>query len=286
MHAAALRTLPGPDRGSPRRRRTVVAEADGHVSGVVTVAERPVHGGLLTCALYVAPTARRRGIGGALLRAALELRPDTRPMAGHARPDDAAVTRLAAQFGGRVLQYCPAPYVAPDSAEVRAWVDEHPAPTGCVVRPLSEVATPTAERALVSCYLWQHENWAPVTDLPGLRRYAADLVADADDECSMVCERAGEPTALAYLLPGWDDVPVVLAETVRRGEPDGRAQLAAALAALLSAAAQGNITELFLDGHDTDVHLRPIVDRLPTLRTDPFVLMEATRSGSPPAACS
>jgi hypothetical protein len=79
----------------------------------------------------------------------------------------------------------------------------------------------------------------------------------------------GRLAAFAGVLLDPGGTPAIVAETVRRDEPDGTALVAAVLADSLRRSAEALIREVDLDGHVTDPHLHPVTQTFPPdLRTD------------------
>jgi len=73
--------LHGADQVWPELRRTLVAIAGGGAMiGCASVAVNVLHSGRLPCAVEVAPHARRRGVGSALLSAIDAARPGAEPL--------------------------------------------------------------------------------------------------------------------------------------------------------------------------------------------------------------
>jgi hypothetical protein len=66
----------------------------------------------------------------------------------------------------------------------------------------------------------------------------------------------------------------VVAETLDEAEPFGSELLADAVATVLRTAARYADAHVEFDGHLTDPHLQPVVDRIPHLTANPIDLIE------------
>ena len=83
---------------------------------------------------------------------------------------------------------------------------------------------------------------------------------------------AGWP-ALAFAFP-CDDGLEIVAETIRPTQPQGEELVAGAVATLLERFARCGGSRVYLDGHVTDPHLQPVLDRIPHSGTTPLDLSE------------
>lgn len=106
-----------------RRTRIAVDDCDRMI-GCASIVHNPLHPTWLPCAIGVAPTWRRRGIGTALLQAAKELRDNvSRPLSTKARASDAAATAFLTGQGGLAYQSCSAAVIDADDPSALRWVN-------------------------------------------------------------------------------------------------------------------------------------------------------------------
>jgi hypothetical protein len=100
------------------------------------------------------------------------------------------------------------------------------------------------------------------------------VVGGADVELSVYATRDREPCATAWAYPEPTGTVTVVAETTHRDEPDAVGVLAATLAACVRNLAAAGITDVLVDGHDTDPHLVPVVATMPPCPRTPLLLVE------------
>lgn len=265
--------LHGPARDGERWRRTLLADSDGRLVGAGTIARNRIHPGRYNLAIEVAAPYRRRGIGGVLLAALRELRPEPLPLATKLRESDPAAMAFLRTGGGRVYQRCPAVRPIPASAEITDWCRHQLAPTGTELVSPAGVSQMKLAEFFGHQYLWMHEQWSPADPGP-LRELAQDMVAEADPGLSVLAVHAGGVAAIAWAFPEGDGSVTIVCETLRRDTPEGVPVVAAALARCLQKLAAAGISRVELDGHVTDPHLAPVVDTLPAQPSDPLLLVE------------
>jgi GNAT superfamily N-acetyltransferase len=274
MRADATGWVPhGPPRDGDRWRRTLVADLDGQVVGAATAARHRLHPGRHAFAVQVAPTHRRRGIGRNLVDHLRQVTPDGLPLTAKMLAADPAANGLLGAVGGRVFQSCPSPRPDPTSTAVRDWSAAQPAPAGVSVLSMADLSAAARVDAWVDMYLWVHEAWAPA-DPDVLREMSPAVVAGTDPALSVYATRDGEPCATAWAIPEPDGTVIVATETTHRDEPDAVSVLAATLAACLRNLAAAGITDVLIDGHDSDPHLVPVIATMPPCPRTPLLLVE------------
>ncbi|MEO8889856.1 MAG: GNAT family N-acetyltransferase [Jatrophihabitantaceae bacterium] len=273
LWAAQGHRLHGPDRDGARRRRTLIATEADRVVGAVTVARNEIHPGRLSCGVEVAAGHRRRGIGRALIQAALATRPDPLPLVGKVRVRDASAMALGRAVGASTYQRCPDPTVDPTDNRLAQWIHAQAAPSDVDVRGLAGEAPDVLARAFADLYLWVHERWSRVGSRAALAQIAAATVAEADLGLSAGGWAEGRLAAVVFAFDDGESIQLV-AETLRRDTPDGIALLAATVAATLDRARSRSIGAVSFDGHDDDPHLAPVLASLPIVSADPLLLLE------------
>jgi hypothetical protein len=127
--------------------------------------------------------------------------------------------------------------------------------------------------AWVSMYLWVHESWSPA-DPDVLHEMSPAMVARADAALSVYAARDRQPCATAWAFPEPTGTVIVGAETTHRDEPEAVGVLAATLAACLRNLAAAGITDVLIDGHDSDPHLVPVIATMPPCPRTPLLLVE------------
>ncbi|SDG31826.1 GNAT family N-acetyltransferase [Klenkia brasiliensis] len=252
--------LHGEDRDGDRWRRTLVAVEDGEPVGAVTVARNRVHPGRWIVSIEVAPARRRRGLGTLLLDLARELRPDDRPLSAKVRPHRAGGA-FARAAGARTYQHCECAQVRPEARASTALT-------------LTERPVPDLGALLSAQYRWVHAAWSPLDE--GMAGWLGGaLAADVLSDLSAVSWAGGRPAALAVAFPGAPHL-ALLAETVDEHQLDGDRHLEAAVHRALTACAQAGVELVEFDGHVTDPHLHPLLQRLPRAGEDPLHLVEVS----------
>lgn len=259
-----FQSLHGPNHEQPFR-RTLIAERDGTLVGVATLAERSLHPQRDACAIDVHPAFRRQGVGSALLGSLRELHPMRFPvMTKHALTTVSlpAIHFLAAHRA-TVYQVVPGFTIDLDRATSRPG-SAHP--LGITITSMRDIPPETIELIFVAMYHWTHEHWNPVSSRAELQTAARREVTDVDPALSSIAWRNGEAVAAVFVFPGNDGEAEIAAETVHRDAPDGHRILNAALQHAIECARAAGFRRLLFDGHVSDPHLYPIVDRLATDR--------------------
>lgn len=265
--------LHGPDQdGTDWRWTRVAVDARDTMIGCASVVHNALHPDRLPCAIEVAPTWRRRGIGTALMDAVKVLRSnDARSLSTKARATDTAATAFLTSQGGVVYQRCPAAVIDAHEPSVRRWADAQRL-TGCT--DLTQMSLEQLSEAFSTQYLWTHRSWSPVGDLDALAATAAAEMVDLDRALSAAVWHDGALAAVVFAFRTSTQVEVV-AETLDEAEPDGEYRLAQAFAFMLRAVRrQPHCHVVAVDGHVTDPHLQPVLCSIPTLNTNPLHLFE------------
>lgn len=265
--------LHGAARDGQGWRRTLVAEIAGHLVGAVTVARNRVHPGRYNVAVEVDAAQRGRGVGRTLVERARRLVPEPLPLAAKLRASDASGLALLHHFGGRVYQRCPGLCPDPTSAEVAAWAAGVVPDRDAMVRPLSDLPREDWVELWVSQYLWVHQDWSPAAEGP-LRELAQYLTAEANPERTSTIIRGDRVNAVAWVFDGLSGTAEVVAETIERQAPRGVTDVAACLSRSLLRLAQGGVSKAEIDGHTSDRHLAPVLDRFPNVPREPLDLVE------------
>lgn len=265
--------LHGPDRdGTDWRRTRVAVDARDRMIGAASIVHNPLHPGRYPCAIEIAPTWRRRGIGTALLDTVKELRGNvSRPLSTKARVSDSAATAFLTSQGGFVYQRCPAAVLDAHDPSVQRWINAQSS-IGCT--DLTHLSTGELSAAFSTQYLWTHRSWSPVGDLDALAAAAKVEMADLDRALSAGAWHGGRLAAVAFAFRAATHIEVV-AETLDEAEPDGEQRLARAIAfTLRTVRRQPDCHVVAVDGHATDPHLQPVLDSIPALTTNPLHLIE------------
>lgn len=268
MHA-----MHGPNRESPRWRRTRVAVLDEEIVGAVSIGVNQVHGGRLNGALEVSPSHRRQGIGRVLLAAGRDLRESDLPIMSKVRPDNAAAADFLDSVGGSLVQQCRGERVDPADPRVRDWCTA-PIPVADIrVTSLEGVAPSMAASAYAEMYRWVHESWSPVTSEGALRDMSEVMAGELVPELSAGAWRGQDLLALVCAFAEPDGANLLVAETARRSQRDGAAVLALAIAHAMTEAGRAKVRYVEFDGHVDDPHLSEVLESLPQCGSNPLLLV-------------
>jgi hypothetical protein len=279
--AEALKAF-GSAHGAPvdgaRWRRTLVAEVDGAVVGAGSLRRSPMHRDVCVLEIDTAEAAGGlRQLGPPLYEGLLRLRPE--PWSVHWRAMASRPERLefAQAAGFEVLIHCPSPRVDPTSEEVRRWIAEYENAPDAVVHSAESCSTDELLDAWAGSYSWVHASWSPVTSFEAVREtLAASQLPGVDRSLSAVAVRSDRIVALALVSPDvWDGRTFVIAETVHRDQPDGRALVGAVMAASLRRLGESGRTAVEFEGHTIDPHYAPLAATLPTTGADPLTILRA-----------
>jgi GNAT superfamily N-acetyltransferase len=265
--------LHGPDRDGTDWRRTRIAVDDrDRMIGCASIVQNPLHPARFPCAIEVAPTWRRQGVGTALLNAVKELRGTvSRPLSTKARASDTAAMAFLTGQGGRVYQSCSAAVIDADDLSVQRWANAQSA-TGCT--DLAHLSLEQLSAAFSTQYLWTHSSWSPVGDLAALAAAATAEMVDLDRALSAAAWHGGRLAVVVFAFRTPTHIEVV-AETLDEAEPDGERRLAQSIAFVLRAVRrQPHCHMVAVDGHVTDPHLQPVLGSIPALTTNPLHLIE------------
>lgn len=260
----------GQDEDGPRWRRTLVAiDHSDHVVGCASVAVNQVHSSRLPCAIDVAPSCRRRGVGGLLLAEIMRQRPYVAPLSTKVRPLNVAAQAFIAQAGGTAYQRCPGAVIDPADTCVARWAQSQ-ATNRCA--SFSDQSAEALTSAFAEQYWWVHQRWSPVKDSAVLQKMAAEEIAEIDPAVSAGTWSDGRLVAAAFAFPVASGFEVV-AETVVEDYPQGVDVLGEAIAAVVRAAGrQGALLQF--DGHVSDPHLHRVISTLPWCHSEPLDLIE------------
>lgn len=264
--------LHGPDREGGEWCRTRVAiDPGGQMIGCATVTLSALHGGRLPCAVEVAPHARRRGLGRALIGEMKALRiSKTTPLSSKVRQRDSAAVAFVSAVGGRAYECSPGIVINVDDSDVQRWAQSRSS-SGC--RTLEDTSPEELSHAFAALYEWIHRPWSPVTSNAVLTTVAALEVADIDRACSAGVWSGGRLVAAAFAFPALVGFEVV-AETTRGDQDGGIDAVADAVATVIRTVRRRGESLLSFDGHMSDPHLQPVLARLPHAETDPRYLVE------------
>lgn len=275
LFAAQYHPMHGPDRdGELWRRSRVAVSPDGNVVGAISVLRNPSHSGRFSVSLEVRPDHRRQGIGTALVEVARGLRSEPLPLSAKAHTTDLAAMALLQAVGGRIYQQCPGRRPDPTSPEIRSWAGTQAVPGGVRLDPLNGVTADALAVAWVAQYLWSHEAWSPVTSPDTLAQRLREGLADLDPATSTGAWIGDELVATNLVLREPDGAVTLVAETIRRDQPDGVRLVAAALARCMTLLGDAAVTNVLIDGHESDLHLAPVLATLPPTPAEPLLLVE------------
>jgi GNAT superfamily N-acetyltransferase len=260
----------GPDRATEDGRwsRTLVAEVAGEIVGAATLVEHRVHRQRYPCTVDVRSTVRRRGIGSELIRGLREVRPDNRALDARVRTDDERGYGFCRAVGFVPYVECPLWRLdlAPPVVDVLA---DHAVRSGVEWRSLADASDSTILDMWVDVYEWIHADWSPIHSRDIARTVLMEGLPAVDRAASTVAIRAGRPVALALVVES-----VVIAETIRRDEPDGHGLVAGAVASALRTVADRGVSAVIFDGHAVDPHLPAVLTGLPTTSNGRLLFME------------
>lgn len=264
--------LHGPDREGPEWCRTRVAiDPEGQMIGCATITLSALHGSRLPCAVEVAPHARRRGLGRALIAEMKALRMSrTTPLSSKVRQSDSAAMGFVSAVGGRAYECSPGIVIDVGDSEIQRWAQSRSS-SSC--RTLEGSSPLELSDAFAALYEWIHRPWSPVTSSAVLTSVAALEVADVDRACSAGVWSGGQLVAVAFAFPA----PVgfeVVAETTRGGEDGGIEAVADAVAMVIRSVRRRGQSLVSFDSHRSDPHLQPVLARLPHAKDDPRYLVE------------
>ncbi len=132
----------------------------------------------------------------------------------------------------------------------------------------------TLVAAFADLYAWTHRDWSPVTNTNELMEASRHEIAQVDRALSTGVWVDGHLAAIALAFP--DDAGIeVVAETVRPTQTRGEELVVSVLTTLLDTLARrGASSRVQFDGHVTDPHLQPVLDRIPREDAKPVDLIE------------
>jgi len=271
--------LHGPDRDGPDWRRTRVAVDDRDTMiGCASIVHNPLHPTRFPCAIEVAPTWRRRGIGAALLDTVKQLRGNaSHPLSTKARASNTTAMAFLTSQGGLVYQTCPAAVIDANDPAVQRWAAHAQSATGCT--DLTDLSSEQLRVAFSTQYEWTHRSWSPVGDHAALAAAAAAEMTDLDRTLSTAAWHGDRLAAIVFAFRTPTHIEAthieVVAETLSEEEPGGEQRLAQAMAFTLRAVRrQPHSHMVAVDGHVTDPHLQPVLGSIPALTTNPLHLIE------------
>ncbi len=125
----------------------------------------------------------------------------------------------------------------------------------------------------VEQHLWVHADWSPAAPGP-LRDLAGDIVLEVDPSLSVVTRSRNAVDRVAWAFAEADGSCSILCQTTRRETAEGQAKVARALARCLENLAAQDVDRVDIDGHETDVHLAPVLRTLPHVPSSPVHLIE------------
>ncbi|AQT77991.1 hypothetical protein B1R94_00175 [Mycolicibacterium litorale] len=265
------------DDGVQWRRSRIAIDRTDAVIGAATVITNPLHAGRMPCAIEVAPSWRRRGVGSLLLEQMRNLRPDTsRPLSTKLRPDAPAMAFID-RIGGRVYQRCAGVVIDASHPSVRQWAGAQPK-ANCT--DLAALDTDMLVTAFANLYTWSHRSWSPVTDIYELMEVSRQDITHVDRMASSGAWADGQLAALALAFPSDDGIDVV-AETIhpRTSHFRGQELVASALATVLETLTSRGGGHVYIDGHLTDPHLQPVLDLIREPTPTPSTSSKSTEDG-------
>lgn len=264
---------PLPDEDGPHWRRTRVAVADEQIVGIARIALSATTDSYF-CEIDVLPDHRRQGIGTQLYAAVHQLSDPRFPVLARAM-DSFPLRRLFAEsLGCSVAVHCPSPWIDPPSPQARSWVAEQQLPEGHRTTVVDDQPSDAVKDAWVASCSWAYQTFGTVHPdrLPQeWDRYSKGI----DPTVSTVTLDRGD-TIVAFSLvspDAWDGRTFVVAETVRRDQPDGSRLLGATVAASISALAERGTRRVQLEGHSTDPHIPDVMRSLPPAGSDPMDIL-------------
>jgi GNAT superfamily N-acetyltransferase len=156
-----ISAIHGPDMEDDGRwRRTLVYESSGQVLGVGTSLGSPRHPSRYFVVVLVAPEARRRRVGNAVLEALVGLG-DGRPLLARVRETDAAGLSFLRAQGFGLLMRSRVGVVDPRDPGAAQWITA--APSLPVEGGLEREELAFAHE---EAYAVEHANWSPTTERP------------------------------------------------------------------------------------------------------------------------
>lgn len=240
------------DRWRDVHTRSAVTVLDGAIVAVGLIWTSRVHGDRYWCDLVVDPGRRRRGIGSAMLEHLIALRASDLALMTRGFVDDSRLC-FADTVGARTIQIVPPSRV----------LTEHRTALRPVagIRAGDEVAWGDLLAANAATYEWTHASWSPVCG-----DFAEALSEDLEDELdleatSVAIDVDGQIRAIAMVYRD-SEPPIITAETVHPGDPEGERLVEAVVRRALDILAARGILEVDFDGHVTDPHLMPVWARL------------------------
>lgn len=251
-----------------RSRRTLVFARDDEVLGAGTLLATARHPSCYFVVVLVAPKARRRGVGSALLSALVGLG-DGRPLLARVRETDAPGLAFLRTHGFGVLMRSRVGVVDPHDPHVQAWI-------AATSPGQIESSTSRNELAIAheDAYATEHARWSPTTQRPleeSLRLFCGESWLS---ETARVVRNGGRIAAVGGLhgpplAPSATELFLIAGSAI-----DDSAALRAVVAAELELARTlGAVVSIEAD--DANAPLSLILDELPATM-EPTLLLLST----------
>ncbi|MFE4226958.1 GNAT family N-acetyltransferase [Arthrobacter sp. NPDC056886] len=246
---------------------SLVAKIKGELAGIAVSATNRVHPTRDPVFVFVAEQFRRQGIGSALVTSLQSRR--CMPLSVKAHPGTIA-HEFYKSLGAVRYQVCPPERVKTSRIEVRRWALENRRDD---IRAGDRLPLEQLTEAWTKMYEIVHASWSPTgTRSALLAEFGPMIQTELDASRSMFAIRNDRITAACFVFgTGGDPAVEAVCESLDPANRLARADVAACMAEVLVNAGG---TPVLFDGHITDPHFFPTLQRIPAVTGRTLELLE------------
>jgi GNAT superfamily N-acetyltransferase len=246
---------------------SLVARFGAEPVGIAGSATNPIHPTRDPVNVFVREHFRRRGIGSALVKSIQGRR--LRPLSVKAHPGTVA-HQFYRSLGAARYQVCPPEQIDTSNIEVIQWANENR--TGDILTG-DRIALDQLNEAWTEMYGLVHAPWSPTGSRATLLAEFRPMIQEELDRSRSVFLVRNDRIAAACFVFGTDrDTEVeAICESLDPTNPLARLDVAACMAEVLASAGG---TPVLFDGHITDPHFYPTLQRIPAVTGRGLELLE------------
>lgn len=256
---------------------SLVAKINGELAGIAVSATNRVHPTRDPVFVFVAEQFRRQGIGSALVKSLQSRR--SMPLSVKAHPGTVA-HEFYISLGAVRYQVCPPERVDTSRIEVRRWARQNRRDD---IRAGDRLTLEQLTEAWTKMYEVVHDPWSPTGKRSGLRAEFGPMIQiELDPSRSMFVIRKDRVAAACFVFGAGQDPEVeAICESLNPADRFARTDVAACMAEVLVKAGG---TPVSFDGHITDPHFFPTLQRIPGVTGRALELLEIPMNQVSPQA--